>query len=71
MLKFFKDHDVDTSILDDFSFYDEREKDLQENRAKERDFTKNVSATANDTSINQLGDKVAKSLHVEEHREVQ
>ncbi|KAJ0724455.1 putative YTH domain-containing protein [Helianthus annuus] len=71
MLKIFKDHDADTSILDDFGFYDEREKDLQEKRAKERDFTKNVSATANDTSINQLADKVAESLHVEEHREIQ
>ncbi|MFS7918092.1 hypothetical protein Hanom_Chr03g00196801 [Helianthus anomalus] len=56
MLKIFKDHDADTSILDDFGFYDEREKDLQEKRAKERDFTKNVSATTNDTSINQLAD---------------
>ncbi|KAF5776617.1 putative YTH domain-containing protein [Helianthus annuus] len=71
MLKIFKDHDADTSILDDFGFYDEREKDLQEKRAKERDFTKNVSATSNDTSINQLADKVAESLHVEEHREIQ
>ncbi|MFS8001388.1 hypothetical protein Hanom_Chr13g01189781 [Helianthus anomalus] len=44
---------------------------LLENRAKEWDFTKNVSATANDSSINQLADKVAESLHVEEHREVQ
>ncbi|CAH1426788.1 unnamed protein product [Lactuca virosa] len=32
MLKIFKDHDAETSILDDFGFYDEREKDLQEKR---------------------------------------
>lgn len=63
MLKIFKDHDADTSILDDFSYYDEREKDLQEKRSKER--------AVNDTSITQLADKVADSLHVEEHREVQ
>ncbi|KAL8242878.1 hypothetical protein R6Q59_013180 [Mikania micrantha] len=67
MLKIFKDHDADTSILDDFSYYDEREKDLQEKRSKEREFTKN----SNDASITQLADKVAESLHVEEHREVQ
>ncbi|KAI7744088.1 hypothetical protein M8C21_029010 [Ambrosia artemisiifolia] len=70
MLKIFKDHDADTSILDDFSYYDEREKNLQEKKAKERDLTKNIPAAANDTSINQLADKVAESLHVEEHREV-
>ncbi|KAI3711817.1 hypothetical protein L1987_70364 [Smallanthus sonchifolius] len=71
MLKIFKDHDAETSILDDFSYYDEREKDLQEKRAKERDFTKNIPADVDETSITQLADKVAESLHVDEHREVQ
>lgn len=70
MLKIFKDHDADTSILDDFNYYDEREKDLQEKRSKERDFIKNTPAV-NDTTITQLADKVAESLHVDEHREVQ
>lgn len=70
MLRIFKDHDADTSILDDFSYYDEREKDLQEKRSKEqRDFTKSTPpAAVNDTSITQLADKVAESLHVEEHK---
>ncbi|KAI3803188.1 hypothetical protein L1987_31337 [Smallanthus sonchifolius] len=71
ILKIFKDHDANTSILDDFSFYDEREKDLQEKRSKEQDFTKNLPAAVNDSSITQLADKVAESLHVEDHREVQ
>jgi len=33
MLKIFKNHDDDASILDDFDFYEEREKALQENKA--------------------------------------
>lgn len=70
MLKIFKDHDAETSILDDFGFYDEREKDLQEKRSKEREFTKNT-LNVNDTSITQLADKVADSLHVDEKTEIQ
>ncbi|KAI7731498.1 hypothetical protein M8C21_006299, partial [Ambrosia artemisiifolia] len=66
MLKIFKDHDASTSI-----YYDEREKDLQEKRSKERDFAKSIPAAVNDASIAQLADRVAESLHVEEHREVQ
>lgn len=34
MLKIFKNHDDDASILDDFEFYEEREKALQENKAR-------------------------------------
>ncbi|KAK8451697.1 hypothetical protein SEVIR_6G252100v4 [Setaria viridis] len=34
MLKIFKNHDDDASILDDFYFYEEREKALQENKAR-------------------------------------
>jgi hypothetical protein len=34
MLKIFKDHEEDASILDDFDFYEEREKALLENKAR-------------------------------------
>ncbi|VAI74872.1 unnamed protein product [Triticum turgidum subsp. durum] len=34
MLKIFKDHEEDASILDDFNFYEEREKALLENKAR-------------------------------------
>ncbi|CAI9293793.1 unnamed protein product [Lactuca saligna] len=68
MLKIFKEHDADTSILDDFNFYDEREKSLQEKRTKEQVFsTKN---TIDDASINCLSDRVANSLQLENHNEV-
>ncbi|XP_073102108.1 YTH domain-containing protein ECT4 isoform X3 [Elaeis guineensis] len=33
MLSIFKNHDADTSILDDFDFYEEREKAMQERKA--------------------------------------
>lgn len=68
MLKIFKKHDADTSILDDFNFYDEREKSLQEKRTKEQVFsTKN---TIDDASINHLSDRVANSLQLENQNEV-
>lgn len=69
MLKIFNEHDSGTSLLDDFSFYDEREKSVKETRAKER-----VSSTNNgidEASINGLSDRVADSLQLEEHKEGQ
>lgn len=34
MLKIFKSYDAETSILDDFEFYEEREKIIQERKAR-------------------------------------
>lgn len=34
MLKIFKNYDAETSILDDFGFYEEREKIIQERKAR-------------------------------------
>ncbi|KAI3709019.1 hypothetical protein L2E82_38717 [Cichorium intybus] len=69
MLRIFKEHDSDTSILDDFHFYDEREKSFQEKRANEH-----ISSAKNtiddEASINRLSDKVAYSLQLEKHKEV-
>nr|XP_043628401.1 LOW QUALITY PROTEIN: YTH domain-containing protein ECT1 [Erigeron canadensis] len=67
MLKIFKEHDADTSILDDFKFYDEREKAIQAKRDKDRSsLTKNNV----DDSVNKLSDRVADSLRLDKHKEV-
>ena len=42
MLKIFKDHVCKTSILDDFGFYDNREKMMQERKAKQQQSLKKV-----------------------------
>jgi ribosomal protein S21 len=42
VLKIFKDHVCKTSILDDFGFYDNREKMMQERKAKQQQPLKKV-----------------------------
>lgn len=59
MLKIFKDHDADTSMLDDFVYYDERERLSQEKRAKQPSPGK-----IPDASINQLSENLAGTLHL-------
>ena len=36
MIKMFKDHSSKTSLLDDFEFYEARQKTIQENKAKQQ-----------------------------------
>ncbi|KAL2533339.1 evolutionarily conserved C-terminal region 5 [Abeliophyllum distichum] len=62
-LKIFKNHDADTSLLDDFNFYDEREKSLLERKTKQRaSSTENTAATLAVESINQLSNNLANAL---------
>ncbi|KAJ4851595.1 hypothetical protein Tsubulata_012427 [Turnera subulata] len=42
MLKIFKDHSSKTCILDDFDFYEKRQKIVQEKKAKQQQFQKQV-----------------------------
>lgn len=42
MLKIFKDHASKTCILDDFGFYETRQKTIQEKKAKQQQFQKQV-----------------------------
>lgn len=40
MIKIFKDHSSKTCILDDFVFYEDREKMIQEKKAKQQQLKK-------------------------------
>lgn len=60
MLKIFKEHESEASILDDFNYYDDREEQsLQEKRAKQPSVDKTP-----DASINQLSENLAGTLHL-------
>ncbi|KAK7315602.1 hypothetical protein VNO77_34163 [Canavalia gladiata] len=50
-LKIFKEHSSKTCILDDFGFYEAREKLIQERKSKEQHFSKQVSKS-NDLTTN-------------------
>ncbi|WOG90994.1 hypothetical protein DCAR_0310242 [Daucus carota subsp. sativus] len=59
MLKIFKEHEADTSMLDDFVYYDEKERSLQEKRAKQ-----SSPGKIPDASITQLSENLAGTLHL-------
>ncbi|KAL6496435.1 hypothetical protein OROGR_029693 [Orobanche gracilis] len=67
MLKIFKSHDAATSLLDDFDFYDEREKSLMERKAKQRSATtEKTSAPLANEPVSQLSDNLADTLRLDE-----
>nr|CAB3452032.1 unnamed protein product [Digitaria exilis] len=61
VLKIFKDHVCKTSILDDFGFYDNREKMMQERKAKQQQSLKKVI----DVQVANTDDAEKKSLNGE------
>lgn len=67
MLRIFKEHDARTSILDDFDFYDERERSLKERRAKQQAslIKGSPDLLAND-SMNQISGRLAQSLQLQD-----
>ncbi|XP_021715853.1 YTH domain-containing family protein 2-like [Chenopodium quinoa] len=68
MLKIFKEYDAQTSILDDFEFYDEREKVLQERKNRQQVKSKpSVSESLPDEVLNNISDKLDQALHLDEN----
>ncbi|KAL6519259.1 hypothetical protein OROGR_018579 [Orobanche gracilis] len=66
MLKIFKGHDAETSLLDDFDFYDEREKSLMERKTKQRSgTTEKTSAPLANEPVSQLSDNLAGTLRLD------
>ncbi|XP_073044360.1 YTH domain-containing protein ECT4-like [Primulina eburnea] len=66
MIKIFKNYDSETSLLDDFNFYDDREKSLLERKAKQRAIsTGNTSTSLATESINQLSDNLTDTLRLD------
>jgi len=47
IVKIFKEHSSKTSILDDFGFYESREKTTQERKLKEQQLPKQVTVVLN------------------------
>ncbi|XP_021278354.1 YTH domain-containing family protein 2 isoform X2 [Herrania umbratica] len=70
MLKIFKDHDTRTSILDDFVFYDKRERALKERKAREPAFSPvDASYLGAGDSVNQMSHALAQTIRLKEERE--
>lgn len=68
MLKIFKDFEAESSMVDDFIFYNEREKILLERKAKQRAVAvvPPTSAATAPLSINHLSDSLADTLKLED-----
>lgn len=67
MLKIFKNYEADTSILDDFTYYDEREKSLVEKKSKQRPLP---PGSAGADTISQLADSLAGTLNLEGNKKL-
>ncbi|KAJ4830796.1 hypothetical protein Tsubulata_016932 [Turnera subulata] len=66
MLKIFKHHDAQTSILDDFEFYDQRETTLKEKRTKQQPkLTTDAPGMLVDGTMNQIADSFVQALKLD------
>ncbi|GLT97450.1 hypothetical protein SLE2022_150150 [Rubroshorea leprosula] len=64
MLRIFKDHDAHTSLLDDFGFYDERERVLKDKKARQQ--ANSTTDVISDDPINQMANNLAQTLRLHE-----
>eukprot|EP00257_Ricinus_communis_P020003 XP_015579140.1 uncharacterized protein LOC8285992 [Ricinus communis] len=64
MLKIFKDHIAHTSILEDFDFYNQRERSPRERRAKQASQTADASCSLADKAISQISASFAQDLRL-------
>lgn len=71
MLKIFKDHDARTSILDDFDFYNDREKLLRERKARQLACsTADAGDSLADESLGEVSNSFAQALQLKESSEI-
>ncbi|XP_065881661.1 YTH domain-containing protein ECT1-like [Euphorbia lathyris] len=69
MLKIFKDHVAHTSILDDFDFYNQRERALKERRARQQpNPSADASISVTDGTMNQISSNFAEKLQLNDGR---
>ncbi|KAK4853876.1 hypothetical protein QYF36_015875 [Acer negundo] len=68
MLKIFKDHDAHTSLLDDFDFYNERERSSKERKTRQQtSMTKDATDSLADDSMSSVSDNFTRALQLEEN----
>ena len=70
MLKIFKDHDARTSILDDFDFYNEREKVSRGRKARQACSTADAADSLADDSLDEMSKSFVQALQLKESGEV-
>lgn len=70
MLKIFKDHDARTSILDDFDFYNEREKVSRGRRTRQACSTSDGADSLADDSLDEMSSSFGQALQLKEGSEV-
>ncbi|CAN0901334.1 YTH domain-containing protein ECT3 [Linum grandiflorum] len=64
ILKIFKSHDSQTSILDDFEFYDQRERGFKERKSKQQDIP--TMDSTGDETVTQISDTFAQTLKLDD-----
>lgn len=65
ILKIFKDYNAQTSILDDFDFYDEQERTFTERKARQACSTADIPDSVADESVKEISDILGQALKLE------